>query len=295
MRLDAVKSGLAADGKRKGDSPLTNHNYHIPYTLAPHHRLPLPYSKTYHVHLNGNDCRDLAGTDRRWVPDAPPAAFAPLLEMVALGIRCLAGGFSVRYVTIMVPKLKTPHSHSYRRHFLLQSLHVSSTWRIIKLHTENRAVSASPASNRSKGKAFNMKASLLALAAISTLVSATNLFVSDYAGLITTFSLTSKNGSYCLEKTSETTGCAPNPSWLTIDPAHGLLYCLNEGLESKNGSISSFIINTNGSLTFVKNETVISGPVSGIIHGQPAGPRGLAVRHITTSLHFAPSPSNRYT
>ncbi|KAK3674313.1 hypothetical protein LTR78_005782 [Recurvomyces mirabilis] len=116
-----------------------------------------------------------------------------------------------------------------------------------------------------------------------TAVSATNLFVSDYGGTINTFSLTASNGTYNLENIFSTTDCAPNPSWLTIDSNRGLLFCMNEGLETVNGSLSSFTINTNGSLTHIKNATAISGPVNGVIYGEPAGQRAIALAHYTGS------------
>lgn len=121
------------------------------------------------------------------------------------------------------------------------------------------------------------------LLAIATLTSATNLFISSYAGTITSLSLTESNGAYNLTQTSTTSDCAPNPSWLNLDANRGLLFCLNEGLETTNGSLASFLVNRNGSLTFVKNETTISGPVSGVIYGYPAGRRGIALAHYAGS------------
>ncbi|KAK5111865.1 hypothetical protein LTR62_004597 [Meristemomyces frigidus] len=126
-----------------------------------------------------------------------------------------------------------------------------------------------------------MRATLLAFSAVA--ISATNLFVSDYSGYINTFSLTASNGSYNLENTFSNTECAPNPSWLTLDSNRGLLFCLNEGLETVNGSLSSFTVNRNGSLTHIKNETSIIGPVNGVIYGEPAGQRGIVLAHYTGS------------
>lgn len=117
----------------------------------------------------------------------------------------------------------------------------------------------------------------------ASITSATNLFVASYAGTVTTLSLTETNGTYNLTQTFVSEECAPNPSWLTLDANRGLLFCLNEGLETTNGSLSSFLVNRNGSLTHVKNETTISGPVSGIIYGDPAGQRGIALAHYTGS------------
>lgn len=121
------------------------------------------------------------------------------------------------------------------------------------------------------------------LLAAVPLTTATNLFVASYAGTITTLSLTERNGTYSLNETFVSEECAPNPSWLTLDANRGLLFCLNEGLETINGSLSSFLVNRNGSLTHIKNETTISGPVSGVIYGEPAGQRGIALAHYTGS------------
>ena len=119
------------------------------------------------------------------------------------------------------------------------------------------------------------------LVAISTHSLATNIFVSSYAGTVTTLSLTESNGKYSLTTTSVTNDCAPNPSWLTLDP-QGYLYCLNEGLETINGSLSTFKINNDGTLTHIQNITTISGPVSGVFYGSPSN-QALALAHYTGS------------
>jgi len=116
-----------------------------------------------------------------------------------------------------------------------------------------------------------------------SLSSATSLFVASYAGTVTTLSLTETAGNYSLDQTFVSTDCAPNPSWLTLDASRGLLFCLNEGLETVNGSLSSFKVNTDGSLVHIQNTTTISGPVSGIIYGAPAGGRAIALAHYSGS------------
>ena len=65
--------------------------------------------------------------------------------------------------------------------------------------------------------------------------------------------------------------------------AAALLFCLNEGLTAPNGSLSSFTVNPDGSLTHVQNQTTISGPVNGVIYGNPAGRRAIALAHYTGS------------
>jgi 6-phosphogluconolactonase (cycloisomerase 2 family) len=122
---------------------------------------------------------------------------------------------------------------------------------------------------------------LLALSA--AIASAENLFVSSYAGNITSLSLTETGGNYSLVPTAYNPDCGPNPSWLTIDPNRGLLFCMNEGLTAPNGSLSSFTINRDGTLNHIKNQTTISGPVNGVIYGNPAGQRAIALAHYTGS------------
>ena len=121
------------------------------------------------------------------------------------------------------------------------------------------------------------------LSALSAASSATNLFVSSYAGDVTTLSLAESNGEYSLNATSANNGCGPNPSWLTLDAARGTLYCLNEGLLTVNGSLSTFTINRDGSLKHVQNSTTINGPVSGVIYGDAAGDRNIALAHYVGS------------
>jgi 6-phosphogluconolactonase (cycloisomerase 2 family) len=123
----------------------------------------------------------------------------------------------------------------------------------------------------------------LQLCAAASLTAATNLFVSDYSGDVTTLSLTEHGGHYSLTKTSANSGCAPNPSWLTLDTNHNTLYCLDEGLEVTNGSLTSFTIADDGSLTKVHREETISGPVSGVIYGNPALKRSIALAHYSGS------------
>ena len=124
---------------------------------------------------------------------------------------------------------------------------------------------------------------VLSWLAVCSAVAATNIFIADYAGSLTSASLTEQAGAYSLEKTFVNRDCAPNPSWLTIDPTHRLLFCLNEGLKTVNGSLSSFTISPDGSLQHVQNTTTISGPVSGVIYGQYNSNRGIALAHYTGS------------
>jgi 6-phosphogluconolactonase (cycloisomerase 2 family) len=125
---------------------------------------------------------------------------------------------------------------------------------------------------------------LLQLSATISLAAATNLFVSDYSGNITTLSLTEHKGIYSLLPTSFNEACAPNPSWLTLDINHGTLYCLDEGLNTTNGSLTSFTISPGtGKLAKIHREETISGPVNGVIYGDAAEQRAIALAHYSGS------------
>lgn len=120
---------------------------------------------------------------------------------------------------------------------------------------------------------------LTIVASLLPFTTATNLYVASYAGTVTTLSLTETNGSLALNITHVTQDCAPNPSWLTLDQPHGVLYCLNEGLTTLNGSLSTFTTSANGMLTHVQNISTIAGPVSGVLYGSASGARGIALAH----------------
>ena len=123
---------------------------------------------------------------------------------------------------------------------------------------------------------------LLALAAT---VSATRLYVSSYAGNITTLDLTRTNETYKLSCIETNSGCSPNASWLQLDVKHQNLFCLDEGITTENGTLNSFKINPkSGSLTRV-NSTVIPGaPVNSAIYTGANGTQLLAVAHYAWAL-----------
>ncbi|ORY64979.1 Lactonase, 7-bladed beta-propeller-domain-containing protein [Pseudomassariella vexata] len=119
---------------------------------------------------------------------------------------------------------------------------------------------------------------LLSLSLAVVPSSAALLYVSSYAGTITTLSLTIPSGnasSATLEAISTSDGCAPSPAWLTLDYPNSRLYCTDEGLTTPNGTVSSFQTSDDGSLVQLDKIDVISGPVSAVIYGE--GGDGLAL------------------
>ncbi|KAL8707504.1 MAG: hypothetical protein Q9220_007494 [cf. Caloplaca sp. 1 TL-2023] len=128
---------------------------------------------------------------------------------------------------------------------------------------------------------------LAMLAAKPPSVVAKRLYVSSYAGTITTLNLIHHpNSTYTLTHLATTTGCAPNATWLTIDPVNRNLFCLDEGIDVANGSLTSFKIRNNGSLDLVQHLSVPAAPVnSALIHSSSNNSQQLlAVAHYTHAL-----------
>lgn len=86
---------------------------------------------------------------------------------------------------------------------------------------------------------------------------ATLLYATTYLDTITTLSL--KGSS--LQAIASTPGCGANSSWLTPDHANNRIYCLDEGLTSPNGTLSSFALTSNGTLSQLDIVDTLSGPV----------------------------------
>lgn len=86
---------------------------------------------------------------------------------------------------------------------------------------------------------------------------ATLLYATTYLDTITTLSL--KGSS--LQAIASTPGCGANSSWLTPDYANNRIYCLDEGLTTPNGTLSSFALTSNGTLSQLDIVDTLSGPV----------------------------------
>ncbi|KAI1386637.1 putative isomerase YbhE [Hypoxylon trugodes] len=129
-------------------------------------------------------------------------------------------------------------------------------------------------------------AGLLSLGLASS-ASSTLLYVSSYAGTVSTFSLTTPDddsatgAAATLEIISNSTGCGPNPSWLSLDYSKNLLFCLDEGFTGPYGGVTTFYTDDDGTLTTLDKLDVIQGPVSIAEFG--VGGRGLAIAHYSGS------------
>lgn len=105
--------------------------------------------------------------------------------------------------------------------------------------------------------------------------SAITLFAADSGGNVTSLSLgvaTGKNSS--LVASHRTTECATNPSWLTLDAANRILYCVDRATNSAvNGSLNSFSVGQTGDLVHIDRVPVASSGVAGEIVTLDSGVR----------------------
>lgn len=115
---------------------------------------------------------------------------------------------------------------------------------------------------------------LLGSACIAT-CTATTLFAADSGGNVTTLALTGSRDNHILAVTSTTADCEVNPSWLTLDSASRVLYCLDRGgSSSTSGSLNSFSIDADGVLSRIARVNAPLSGVAGEIVTSHSGARG---------------------
>lgn len=107
---------------------------------------------------------------------------------------------------------------------------------------------------------------------------ATNLYVSSYAGTVTSLQLTCAYKRICsLTQVAVDNAPGTAPSWLEKDKFNSVVYSLDEGFSGPNGSISAFRTSAAGQLVEIGSPlSVVSGPVSSITFN---GGKALAVAH----------------
>ncbi len=113
----------------------------------------------------------------------------------------------------------------------------------------------------------NMRLSQLSLGGFVSSALATNLWISSYAGNITSVQfIQSPSGAYSLKAVSTNDGCAPQASWLTKDEYNDAVYCVEEGFAGPNGTISSYKTSASGELTLIDEHSTIDGPVATVLY-----------------------------
>ncbi|KAJ5593796.1 uncharacterized protein N7459_000004 [Penicillium hispanicum] len=111
---------------------------------------------------------------------------------------------------------------------------------------------------------------------------ATRLYAASYAGLVTSLDF---SNSTQLSILSQTTECGSSPSWLMLDSLNGVLYCLDEGIDAPNGTITTLKTQPDGSLTKLARLKTPAGPVMSAMYSAPgiSGRKFLAVAHYSGS------------
>ncbi|KAM5352848.1 hypothetical protein ACJ41O_005570 [Fusarium nematophilum] len=103
---------------------------------------------------------------------------------------------------------------------------------------------------------------LLGSALWAAAANAVTLFAADSGGNVTSLALTGSKDNYTFSVTSKTADCEANPSWLTLDSANRVLYCLDRGVStSTSGSLNSFSVGKDGALSRIAR---VSAPLSGV-------------------------------
>ena len=120
-----------------------------------------------------------------------------------------------------------------------------------------------------------LSAAALLLAAEPCL--AAYLYATHYNGAVTSLELSKPNGSYTLTRVSEIKACGVQPSWLTLDSANGMLYCVGEGMPT--GTLSSISYCSKGMLNETTKVETIGGGVNTAIYGGATNSSYIAIAH----------------
>ncbi|RLL93499.1 hypothetical protein CFD26_102243 [Aspergillus turcosus] len=129
------------------------------------------------------------------------------------------------------------------------------------------------------------------LALFASLASATTLYATHYSGSVYTLNLSQRNGNYKLSLAAANITCGGMPSWLTLDCSSSApyctgrtLYCSDEtGDATTNGTLTSYAVGRDGSLTQLAKVVDVGGGVHSVVYEGDDGAKYLAVAHYTGS------------
>lgn len=88
-----------------------------------------------------------------------------------------------------------------------------------------------------------------------------NIYVAANDGYVHSINFWENGSGYSLSNEGRSDGCATNPTWLTLDPEHGRVWCLDEGLVAGHGTVNAFSVSDHGGLTHYDRYNVSAGPV----------------------------------
>jgi 6-phosphogluconolactonase (cycloisomerase 2 family) len=115
---------------------------------------------------------------------------------------------------------------------------------------------------------------------VSTCVASVNLYVASYSGgawsgNLTTLSLgQNADSTFSLNQIATLNTSTNSPSWLTMDHENGILYLIDEAVNSTDGTVVAYKPNQNGQFIELGRQNTLHGGVSATLY---AGGRGLAV------------------
>ncbi|KAL4902308.1 hypothetical protein BDW74DRAFT_180810 [Aspergillus multicolor] len=119
---------------------------------------------------------------------------------------------------------------------------------------------------------------------------ASRLYASSYDGKVTELGLSRSGQGYHLNVLSQTNNCGPSPSWLLPDGENGIMYCLDEGIDSLNGTLTSFHSTLNGTLVKIDQQKAIAGPVASAFYSAAH-----AERQFLVVVHYSGSAVTSYS
>jgi hypothetical protein len=102
--------------------------------------------------------------------------------------------------------------------------------------------------------------------------SAALLYVTSFAGDLSTLELTANCSSATLTNVTVRLDSGFHPSWITQEGS--TLYVTDESFSTVNGTVTALEIGAAGELTFLNKTGTIGGPTNSVLYGEG---RGLAV------------------
>lgn len=112
--------------------------------------------------------------------------------------------------------------------------------------------------------------------ALSTFSMAVTLYATHYDGNVYKLSLEGEGDDVSLKQIQVLQTCGKAPSWLTVDPERGLLWCSDE---SSPGTLTSLEIGNEGAMKELVRVAAPSGGVNSIIYPGQNNKNYLAIAH----------------
>lgn len=103
------------------------------------------------------------------------------------------------------------------------------------------------------------------------------LYATHYTGTLSVLSLTIQGSTSRLSVVSSKKTCGSQPSWLTLDSANRVLYCLDEA--DDGATLNAYAASSSGALTQSAKIRIAGGAVHSTLYGGPDGRSFQVVAH----------------